>query len=143
VCFIFIPRSLRYELEVDWDSPLQATHYVFAYQLPTQWTTDHLSAEQLKGFDMYSGEISLASYGGFIYLNMDGEHIPTGWDSHYPDYSYPRARVVGVNALSMGPRTSYPGGVVACPGQAITRRVASPGAPRFFPTHSSHRIISY
>ena len=125
------------------DPPLQATHYVFAYQLKNQWTTDHLSAEQLKGFDMYSGEISLASYGGFIYLNMDGEHIPTGWDSHYPDYSYPRARVVGVNALSMGPRTSYPGGVVACPGQAITRRVASPGAPRFFPTHSSHRIISY
>jgi serine/threonine protein kinase len=96
--------------------PPRATHYVFAYQLPS-WTTQHFSTAQLKDFTMYTGEISLVSYGGFIYLRMRDP-----WDSGQPP------RVVGVNALSMGPPQPYQGGAVVRPPSdlALSKQVASP-----------------
>ena len=93
--------------------PPKATHYVFAYQLK-QWHTDHLSAVQLKSFDMYSGEVSLASYGGFIYLNMSERELAA------------KVRVVGVNALSLGPRLPYPGGMDVRSDLNVSAQIASP-----------------
>jgi hypothetical protein len=65
---------------------------------------------------MHSGEISLASFGGFIYLkckiNERGEII-----SH---------RVVGVNALSMGPALAYDGGAVDLTDKKVTATIAAP-----------------
>ena len=85
-------------------APLQATHFVFAYQLE-QWTTDStFSTQQLEVFKMYSGEISLASYGGFIYLHAQV-------DEHGQVIAR-TAQVVGINSLSMGPAPVYPGGAI-------------------------------
>ena len=55
----------------------------------------------------YSGEISLASYGGFIYLNAESNEAG-GIDDHMK-----KPEVVGVNALSMGPATTYSGGAIS------------------------------
>ena len=95
---------------------LRATHYVFAYQLE-RWTSDEkLTANQLEQFQMHSAEISLASYGGFIYLNIDG---------------LGKIRVVGVNALSLGPAPTYTGGATTRDG-ADDRVTAAVAAPEVF-----------
>ena len=54
-----------------------------------------------------SGEISLASYGGFIYLNAESNEAGV-IDDHMK-----KPEVVGVNALSMGPATKYSGGAIS------------------------------
>ena len=104
-------RSLRDD-HGEFSNYLHATHFVFAYQLP-QWTNEHFTAKQLSDFQMYSGEISLASYGGFIYLNIpkdgSGEH-----------------RVVGVNAFSVGEAPTYTGGATVRVDDKFTAITASP-----------------
>eukprot|EP01043_Picozoa_sp_COSAG02_P027792 COSAG02_NODE_1653_length_11488_cov_66.480815_11_plen_1303_part_00 len=91
------------------------THYVFAYQLDN-WYAQDLTAKQLDRFDMYSGEIALASYGGLIYLHITGEGEKQ------------EVQVVGVNALSRGPSPAYPGGAVERPSsdRNFSSEVASP-----------------
>eukprot|EP01045_Picozoa_sp_COSAG04_P016292 COSAG04_NODE_1347_length_7134_cov_4.146695_2_plen_684_part_00 len=100
--------------------PEEATHFVWAYQL-SQWFTDKLDTEQLNTFKMYSGEISLASYGGLIFLNADR----TGDDGRVLS-----GTVVGVNALTLrvGDSPAFQQGVTdrANEDQAVTPHVASP-----------------
>ena len=71
----------------------------------------------------YSGEISLASYGGFIYLKAESNEAG-GIDDHMK-----KPEVVGVNALSMGPATKYLGG-------AISRNVEKKQDPTIVKTSS-------
>lgn len=104
-------RALKDEATGQYICDLQATHAVFAYQLEP-WTTEHLTPQQLQQLQMFSGEISLASYGGFIYLNIDessGKH-----------------RVIGVTALSMGPAPKYRFGATARTDPHVTAQVAAP-----------------
>lgn len=103
-------RRMRIPTRALRDRYLHATHYVFAYQLE-QWTNKNFTAKQLEQFQMHSAEISLASYGGFIYLNRDesGKH-----------------RVVGINALSLGSPPAYSGGATVRSDLKVSARVASP-----------------
>ena len=91
------------------------THYVFAYQL-NPWNLDkHHSAEQVQNFDMYIGEIALASYGGFIFLNVnieDGDVHSESQPEPEPQSVPAKVQVVGVNALSSGPCPAYPAGAL-------------------------------
>lgn len=82
--------------------PMTATHFVWAYQLPP-WFTNELTAKQLAAFKPYSGEISLASFGGLIYIDM----------------ANPR-QVVGVNALSLGGTVPFRQGVTDLADNHIT-----------------------
>lgn len=88
--------------------PEAATHFVWAYQL-RPWSTDALTGEQLTTLEMYSGEISLASYGGFIYFDETEE-------------------VVGINAISLGDSPAFREGVVdrAAVDVRFTANIASP-----------------
>ena len=96
---------------------LEATHFVFAYQLD-KWTNEKFSAKQLEQFQVYSGEISLASFGGFVYLgNCKFDEVTGDLISH---------RIVGVNALSMGPAPTYDGGAIDRTDKNVTATIASP-----------------
>ena len=91
--------------------PMNATHYVFAYQLDP-W----IAGENFKHLDtlrQHSGEMSLASYGGFIYLSMESE-TPS---------------VVGITAFSTVPsqaRPAFEGGVITRTDERVSAHVASP-----------------
>lgn len=109
-------RRMRIPSRERSDGICVATHFVFAYQLG-QWTNEHFNAEQLEQFQIYSGEISLASFGGFIYL---GDCVK---NDHGDIISH---RVVGVNALSMGPAPYYSGGATDRCDAKVTATIASP-----------------
>lgn len=94
--------------------PMNATHFVWAYQLPP-WFTNELSAEQLAAFKPYAGEISLASFGGLIYVDIADPR--TGGNA---------AKVVGVNALSLGGTVPFRQGVIDLADNHITASISSP-----------------
>jgi hypothetical protein len=100
--------------------PEAATHFVWAYQL-RPWSTDALTGEQLTTLEMYSGEISLASYGGFIYFDEETEEV------------------VGINAISLGDSPAFREGVVDRAEVLADEEVAR-GAGRAVhaPLHQSH-----
>jgi hypothetical protein len=102
--------------------PKNATHFVFAYQLePWKINDGFTRLEQLK---QHSGEISLASYGGFIYFIADQTDPSTG--------HVLTGQVCGANAFSLishsNGRPQFKGGTIDRKedDDSITAAVASP-----------------
>ena len=96
--------------------PLDATHFVWAYQAESQTVTDlaeALTEEQKKTLDQNSGEFAFAATGSFIYFRQGApDHPPV---------------VVGVNALSLGDHQNRLGTLDRETGDdAVTAAIASP-----------------
>jgi len=98
--------------------PKNATHSVFAYQLGP-WNATEI--KQLDTFKQRSGEISLASYGGFIYFKAD-EYDAAG--------EVVSGTVVGVNAISLisheTGRPAFADGTINRHDDQVSAPVASP-----------------
>ena len=107
-----LPWSKEYLRRRRLHIPEDATHFVFAHQ-QEQW--DAKDIKDLDKFKQNSGEISLASFGGFIYLKaqqLQGDEVTA-------------ATVVGVSALSMTSE-EFVGGTVRRKDDRVSAPVASP-----------------